>query len=518
MPYSRPYRESVIVLDFGSQYNQLILRRVRESRVYCELLPYNTPVHHLKKLKPKGIILSGGPASVFEKNAPLPSTEIFQMEVPILGICYGMQAMAHLLGGEVTLAEKREYGASKLFVDKEGELFYQLPAKLLVWMSHGDRVVKLPPGFEQIAHTRNSPFAAVQDKKRELYGVQFHPEVAHTPEGGEIIHNFLFQICRCSRNWIMSSFIDYSVDKLKKKVGKGKVICALSGGVDSSVTAMLVNKAVDKRLTCIFVNNGLLRKGEAEKVMGTFKDHFHLNVRYVDAQNRFLQRLKGIKDPEKKRKVIGREFIQVFGEEAKKLEKIDFLAQGTLYPDVIESRSAKGGPSTTIKSHHNVGGLPASMKLKLLEPLKDLFKDEVRIVGRELGLPEEIVNRQPFPGPGLAVRIVGEVNRRRLKILRQADVIVEEEMEKYEGMSRIWQSFPVLLPVRSVGVMGDARTYEYTIALRVVTSRDGMTADWARLPYDLLDRVSGRIINEVKGVNRVVYDISSKPPSTIEWE
>lgn len=518
MPYNKPYRELVVVLDFGSQYNQLILRRVRENRVYCELLPYNTPISHLEKLKPKGIILSGGPASVFEDGAPLPSSEIFRMGTPILGICYGMQAMVHLLEGKVTPADRREYGASDLLVDKEEKLFYQLPSKLLVWMSHGDRVVELPSGFEGVAHTSNSPFAAIQDRKRNLYGVQFHPEVAHTPEGEQIIQNFLFQVCRCSGEWTMGSFIDYSVNRLRKEVTNRKAICALSGGVDSSVTAMLVNKAIGKRLACIFVNNGLLREGEVEKVLGTFKDHFRLNVRYVDAEKRFLKKLKGVKNPEKKRKAIGEEFIHIFTEEAKKLGKIDFLAQGTLYPDVIESRSAKGGPSTTIKSHHNVGGLPSSMKLKLLEPLKDLFKDEVRMVGRELGLPEGIVNRQPFPGPGLAVRILGEVNHRRLKILRQADIIVQKEMEKYEGISRIWQSFTVLLPIRSVGVMGDFRTYEYTITLRVVTSRDGMTADWARLPYDLLDRISRRIINEVKGVNRVVYDISSKPPSTIEWE
>jgi len=515
---SRLYRELIVILDFGSQYNQLILRRVREMRVYCELLPCNTPLSRLKQLKPKGVILSGGPASVIENGAPQPPSGIFQMGIPLLGICYGMQVMVHLLGGKVAPARKREYGASQLLVDKEDELFYKLPRKLLVWMSHTDRVVKIPPGFEAIAHTRNCPYAVIRNKSGKFYGVQFHPEVAHTPQGKDIIQNFLFRICGCSGNWTMSSFINHSVNSIKKRVGKGKVICALSGGVDSSVTAMLINKAIGKNLTCIFVNNGLLREGEAEEVLSTFKDHFHLNIRYVNAEKRFLQRLKGIKEPEKKRKVIGEEFIHIFTEEAKKLGKIDFLAQGTLYPDVIESRSAKGGPSATIKSHHNVGGLPSSMKLKLIEPLKDLFKDEVRMVGRELGLPERIVNRQPFPGPGLAIRILGEVTSRRLKILRQADRIVQEEMEKYEGITRIWQSFAVLLPVRSVGVMGDVRTYEYTIALRAVISQDGMTADWARLPYELLDNISRRIVNEVKGVNRVVYDISSKPPSTIEWE
>lgn len=518
MVSNKPYSEIVAILDFGSQYNQLILRKVRENRVYCQLFPYHISPSKLSRYKPRGIILSGGPYSAGEKGAPLPHPDILKMGIPVLGICYGMQVMVHLLGGKVASAQKREYGASKLQVKNHNDLFYQLPNYLSVWMSHGDEVTELPSGFEVLASTENCPYASVRDRRKNLYGVQFHPEVAHTPQGKEIIQNFLFRICGCSGNWTMSSFIDYSVSQIKKKVGKGKVICALSGGVDSSVTAMLVHRAVGNRLVCVFVNNGLLREGEVEDVIGTFRDHFHFNLHYVNAEDRFLRALQGVRNPEKKRKIIGNKFIEVFTEEAKKLGKIDFLAQGTLYPDVIESRSAKGGPSATIKSHHNVGGLPEFMQLKLLEPLKDLFKDEVRIVGRELGLPERIVNRQPFPGPGLAIRVLGEVTRSRLRILRQADVIVSEEMEKYEGISRIWQSFPVLLPVRSVGVMGDHRTYEYTVALRAVTSQDGMTADWARLPYELLDRVSRRIINEVKGVNRVVYDISSKPPSTIEWE
>ena len=514
----KPYGETVVILDFGSQYNQLILRRIREMRVYCQLLPCHTSISQIKSLNPRAIVLSGGPASVFEEGAPLPNPELFKLGIPVLGICYGMQAMVHILGGKVVPSKKREYGASELEIKNHQNLFYRLPDKIMVWMSHGDEVVKLPQNFETLASTENCLYAAVREKKGKLYGVQFHPEVAHTPQGKEIIQNFLFRICRLSGSWTMSSFIDYTVEKIRKKVGKGRVICALSGGVDSSVTAMLVHRAIGDRLTCIFVNNGLLREGEVEDVLDTFRDHFHLNLNYVNAEKRFLQALKGVKDPERKRKIIGEKFIEIFTEEARRLGKIDFLAQGTLYPDVIESRSAKGGPSATIKSHHNVGGLPQTMKLKLLEPLRDLFKDEVRMVGRELGLPERIVNRQPFPGPGLAVRIVGEITPRRLHILRQADHIVNEEMSSYEEISRIWQSFAVLLPVRSVGVMGDKRTYEYTIVLRAVTSRDGMTADWARLPYELLDRISRRIINEVKGVNRVVYDISSKPPSTIEWE
>jgi len=514
----KPYREMIAILDFGSQYSQLIARRVRESQVYCKLLPFDITSSELLKYNVKGIILSGGPASLTSKGAPYPEPDIFDLGIPVLGICYGMQLLAHFIRGRITPAPEREYGKSELFIDNKEDLFYELSSPLDVWMSHADQVTLLPSGFEIIAHTHNCPIASMRDKKRKFYGVQFHPEVVHTPQGKRIIENYLFRICGCSKGWTMSSFIDYSVDEIRKKVKGGKAVCALSGGVDSSVTATLVHRAIGDRLGCIFVNNGLLREGETGEVRKTFFDHFRLNLRCVQAEERFLKKLAGVIDPEKKRKLIGAEFISIFTEEARKFGRVDFLAQGTLYPDVIESVSVRGEPSATIKSHHNVGGLPEKLHFKLIEPLRDLFKDEVRVLGRELGLPEAILKRQPFPGPGLAVRIIGEVTKERLAILRQADLRIAEEMRNYERFSEIWQSFAVLLPIKSVGVMGDERTYEHTIALRIVTSIDGMTADWARIPYEILGKISNRIINEVKGANRVVYDISSKPPSTIEWE
>lgn len=514
----KPHREMVAILDFGSQYSQLIARRVRESQVYCRLLPFDITSSELLKHNVKGIILSGGPASLTGKGAPYPEPDIFALGIPVLGICYGMQLLGHFMDGRITPAPEREYGKSELFIDNKEDLFYELSSPLDVWMSHSDQVTLLPSGFEAIAHTHNCPIASMRDRERRLYGVQFHPEVAHTRQGKRIIENFLFRMCGCSKGWTMSSFIDFSVDEIRKKVKGGKVVCGLSGGVDSSVTATLVSKAIGDRLGCIFVDNGLLRQGETEEVRKTFFDHFHLNLRCVQAEERFLKKLAGVIDPEKKRKLIGEEFINVFTEEARKFGRVDFLAQGTLYPDVIESVSVRGEPSATIKSHHNVGGLPEKLHFELIEPLRDLFKDEVRALGRELGLPEAILNRQPFPGPGLAIRIIGEVTEERLAILRQADLRVAEEMRRYDRFSEIWQSFAVLLPIKSVGVMGDERTYEYTIALRIVTSMDAMTADWAKIPYEILGRISNRIINEVKGANRVVYDISSKPPSTIEWE
>jgi len=512
--------DKILILDFGSQYTQLIARRVRECQIYSEIHPYDIPVDRVKSLSPKGIIFSGGPASVYERNAPHCHPALLRIGIPILGICYGMQLIAQLLGGEVTHSEKREYGKARLTLDRNGKLFKDLGREgdqLVVWMSHGDHVKTLPPGFHTIAHSKNTPFAAIEESHKRIYGLQFHPEVVHTQRGLDLIRNFLFHICQCSRFWTMDSFLEQTRHDLRKKIQTGKVICALSGGVDSTVVALLLHRVIGNRLQCIFVNNGLLRKEEASQVVNLFHYHFKIPLNYVNAEHSFLKRLKGVIDPEDKRKRIGKEFISIFEKEAKKIGRVKYLAQGTLYPDVIESVSSKG-PSATIKSHHNVGGLPEKMKLKLVEPLRELFKDEVRELGKVLGLPDEILKRQPFPGPGLAIRIIGEVDRERLEILRNADAIVMEEMAKRHFLNRVWQSFAVLLPVKTVGVMGDERTYENVIALRVVGSRDGMTADWVRLPYKILEHLSNRIINEVKGVNRVVYDISSKPPSTIEWE
>lgn len=507
--------ETILILDFGSQYTQLIARRVREQKVFCEIYPGNLPVKSFPK-NSKGIILSGGPSSVFDPGAPLVSAEIFDLKVPVLGICYGLQLMAHLLEGKVVKSQNREYGKAILQIQKDSELFQDCPKSFQVWMSHGDSVVSPPPGFVPLAKTESLKFAAIENKERNIYGVQFHPEVAHTENGQQILQNFLFRICKCKGDWTTESFISSSVSRIKEEVDNQKIICAVSGGVDSTVCAALVNQAVGKNLYGIFVDNGLLRKNEAMEVLETFKK-VNLNIRLVDAKDKFLKALSGVIDPEEKRKIIGRVFIEVFEEEANKIGDIKFLAQGTLYPDLIESRSFKG-PSATIKSHHNVGGLPEIMNLKLVEPLKELFKDEVRELGKKLGVPEKLLKRHPFPGPGLAVRVIGEITEDKLILLREADAIFMEELQNSGSYDQVWQAFSVLLPVQTVGVMGDERTYENVVALRAVTSLDGMTADWAKLPYELLQKISNRIINEVKGINRVVYDVSSKPPATIEWE
>lgn len=518
MKWDHLHEDRILILDFGSQYTQLIARRVRESHVYCEIHPFNLSLEEVRAFDPKGIILSGGPAGVYQKEAPLPDPQIFALKIPILGICYGMQVMAHQLDGEVEKAVRREYGPATIDLTETDELFHGIETKeVRVWMSHGDRVLSLPTNFKVLANSENSPIAAMGDPARHFYAVQFHPEVVHTPCGKTLLENFLYRICRCGSTWTMKSFVESSILAIRERVGEDQVICALSGGVDSSVVAVLLHKAIGSQLHCIFVNNGLLRKEEAASVRRIFRDHFEMNLNYLDASDLFLQKLEGIADPEQKRKIIGNLFIELFEQEAAKLPNAGYLAQGTLYPDVIESVSFKG-PSATIKTHHNVGGLPEKMKLQLIEPLRELFKDEARLVGRELGLPKSIIMRHPFPGPGLAIRLLGPATSENLEMLREADSIVLEEMEASGWYDKVWQAFAVLLPVRSVGVMGDERTYDQVIALRVVESVDAMTADWARLPYELLQKISNRIINEVNGVNRVVYDISSKPPSTIEWE
>jgi len=514
--------EQIVILDFGSQYTQVIARRVRECNVYSTIIHYNTPAAEIAAMKPSGIILSGGPSSVYAPEAPLPDKAIFGLGVPVLGICFGVQLFAQFLGGKVEKGQKREYGKGTLTVkDASCALFAKLPKSLQVWNSHGDKLTKIPNGFKPVAVTENSEFAAIENRAKKFFGLQFHPEVVHTPRGKEIIANFVHGVCGCGKSWTMRNYVDQAVENIRAQVGREHVVLGLSGGVDSSVAAALLHKAIGDQLTCIFVNNGVLRAHEAEVVQNVFARSFNIRLQYVDATKLFLGKLKGVTDPEKKRKIIGKTFIDVFQDATKrvgKANKAKFLAQGTLYPDVIESVPIGGNPAALIKSHHNVGGLPKGMKFKLVEPLKNLFKDEVRLLGEELGVPKDIVWRQPFPGPGLAVRILGEVTPKRCEILRNADAIVVEEMKASGLYYKIWQSFAVLLPVRSVGVMGDERTYDYTIAIRAVESQDGMTADWVKLPYDLLEKLASRIINEVKGVNRCVLDITSKPPGTIEWE
>jgi GMP synthase (glutamine-hydrolysing) len=517
-------RQMILILDFGSQYSELIARRIRETQVYSEVISYRTTAEQLRQLNPKGIILSGGPKSVYDEKAPICDPEIWNLGIPVLGVCYGMQLMVKQLGGEVTRAKRGEYGKAALLIDDPTDLLTNVEDGSTMWMSHGDSCTTLPTGFEILAHTENTPSAAIAEHEKKLYGVQFHPEVVHSICGLALIRNFVYHICDCEPTWTTAAFVEESIREIRAKVGDKRVLLALSGGVDSSTLAFLLYKAIGEQLTCMFIDQGFMRKGEPEMLVQIFKEQFHIPVEYVNARERFLAKIAGITDPEEKRRRIGHEFIQVFEEESKRLGPFDYLAQGTLYPDVIESADTNVDPKTgervavKIKSHHNVGGLPKDLRFKLVEPLRKLFKDEVRKVGRSIGLPEEIVQRHPFPGPGLAIRIIGEVTAERLNILRDADLVVRDEIKKQGMYHDFWQAFAVLLPVRSVGVMGDQRTYAYPIVLRLINSEDGMTADWSRVPYDLLESISNRIVNEVKGVNRVVYDITSKPPGTIEWE
>lgn len=514
--------ETIVILDFGSQYTQIIARRIREFHVYSKVLPYNTSITELKKLNLKGIILSGGPMSVLSSDSPRPDQEIFNLGIPILGICYGLQVMGLMLGGEVEKSTHREYGHGKLELQRTCTLFQNLQSPLRVWNSHGDRLIKMPKGFEAVASTENSNYAVVEDAKRHFYALQFHPEVVHTEGGQIILKNFLFEICHCHADWVMAEIIPETIKNIGETVGQSHVILGLSGGVDSSVVATLVHRAIGDQLTCVFVDNGLLRKEENQEVQKLFGEHFHMDLKVIDARKKFLNELAGVIDPEQKRKIIGKLFIEVFEEVvnkmANKTPNIDFLAQGTIYPDIIESVPIAGNPASTIKSHHNVGGLPERMKLKLLEPIRELFKDEVRILGEELGLPHNLLWRHPFPGPGLAVRIIGEIKEEYLEILREADAILINELQKSGYYSKVWQAFCVFMPIRTVGVKGDERTHDYTIAVRIVESEDAMTADWAKLPHEILQKISSRIVNEVPGIGRVVYDITSKPPGTIEWE
>jgi len=508
----------IVIIDFGSQFNQLIARRVRECRVYCQIEPPTITAEQIRSLAPEGIILSGGPSSIYEANSPRVDAGIFKLGIPVLGICYGMHFMVDSLGGKVKQAEKREYGFAALNARKQAGLFKGIGRETVTWMSHGDSIDALPKGFTVTASTTNTKVAAMASARKKFFGVQFHPEVEHTAEGRKIIRNFLFDICGCKPSWTMKSFARETIDQIRETVGDKKVILGLSGGVDSSVAALLIHRAIGKNLTCIFVDNGLLRKDEAAQLKIKLKSRLDINIRFVKAASKFVKALSKVTDPERKRKIIGKVFMEVFEAEAKKIKDADFLAQGTLYPDIIESQSAFGGPTSVIKSHHNVGGLPKKMKLKLVEPLKYLFKDEVRKLGKTLGLDDDLVWRQPFPGPGLAIRVIGEITKKRLDVLREVDAVLLEEIRAAGYYRKVWQSFAVLLPIKSVGIMGDGRTYENIVAIRAVTSKDAMTADWARLPHKLLGKISNRIINEVRGVNRVVYDISSKPPSTIEWE